>query len=332
MRRSVGTFPLTLLLFCEMPVIAQSSKYQAISDLLRPANYAQLTSYGTDYHPGGLVTHCDGTWKYQGLPTGAAYPTPKHQPRVFAAVKGQNKTSAGGLASFLSSVFKLNFSGSNATSITLTQLSTDDTYITDAHEIFKDTQVVQQVQEYINSDSCAAVYEVMSVLTTSHFEIETGSAIGGGVEVNGGDIPSCQIPGSQKTPAPSKQGGGIASATKPVNSTKAGTVIAALLNPTAPGKGSGSSPAGGSQQGTSKGGAGKGGALGPAYGIYGCKSSDVSITLSSDVPVAIAIQSNRVNLPTNSSGPMVKPVVGPNPSLDVTKKGVNVESIFGSPH
>ena len=78
--------------------------------------------------------------------------------------------------------------------------------------------------------------------------------------------------------------------------------------------------------------AGKGGTLGPAYGIYGCKSSDVSITLSSDVPVAIAIQSNRVNLLSNSSGPMIKPVVGPNPSLDVPKKGVNVESIFGSPH
>ena len=285
---------------------AQANKFQPVSDLLKQANFAQLVPYGSNYQPGGLVVHCQGTWKYIGLPEGTTYPTPQHQAAVFPAVTGKGQTTFGGLASFLTNALKLNFTATHDSSITLNELTADESYITDGDIVMKQEAVVAKVrQALLPPQNCDGVYEVMAVLTTKALEVTTSSAIGGSIQANGSDLTSCQSSGDAAQPAAGtdkpQTPAAAPAASKSVPSKVTGTsVIAPVLT-----------AAGGALAPTS----GKPAAAGvaaavaaaaPGYGIYGCLSNNSSITLASDSPLAFAIQSNEVTLPKSTTYTLVQ--------------------------
>jgi hypothetical protein len=296
----------------------QSAPWEPLDKVLKPTNYFQIVPYGNDYKPGGIVVSCKGVKKYKGLPAGVQFPSPSHKPAVIAASSGKNATSFGGLASFLSNAMKLKFTAKKDGSLDVKQINAQNDYIEDETDILSNPKVVERVKHYTEA-GCES-FIVTSVLTTKVLEVTTSSTIGGSIQVNGTDLPECKDVTLSDTKDTSSKN--TSTDTSDKKSTKSSATKTTTTKTSTEAKKTDSAKGVTLPKiGTTKAGAtsvaeaakGAAAAAAPAYGVYGCHGSATKITLSTDAPVAIALQMNPIVL-GNASGNN-----SPNPDLSKLK-------------
>lgn len=257
-------------------------------------------------YPGGLVVANKKNATFVALPAGLTPPTPTAGTADFAQQTANSSFNLSAILSGFTAILGGNpgVKFAHDSKSTLKEIKATSALITDddARAIIQNSTVMNRIKEWLAVKG-TTVYVVHSTLLTKDFSLTKSSTWGGDLTFNGSTPPDCSANGSSS--ASSTAAGTTTGGNTPSNSTSGGT---SANGSTSSGGSSGGKSSGGSSSANSSGATSNSGSSSPGGTLHLCKSSDNTISMSTDIPLVFAASANSIG--KNSDGTLnVYPVV-----------------------